>query len=69
MQANFSVAYDCYSLKTISDFYNKAYKKCLDKQIVHVTKGPCRRLLTGALTYSIYSASQADIYFYITPLK
>ena len=23
MQANFSVAYDCYSLKTISDFYNK----------------------------------------------
>lgn len=52
MQANFSVAYDCYSLKTISDFYNKAYKK----QIVHVTKGPCRRLLTGALAYSIYSA-------------
>lgn len=26
MQANFSVAYDCYSLKTISDFYNKSYK-------------------------------------------
>lgn len=26
MQANFSAAYDCYSLKTISDFYNKAYK-------------------------------------------
>lgn len=68
MQANFSAAYDCYSLKTISDFIIK-HIKCLDKQIVHVTKGPCRRLLTGALTYSIYSAYQADIYFYITPLK
>lgn len=26
MQANFSAAYDCYSLKTISAFYNKSYE-------------------------------------------
>lgn len=68
MQANFSVAYDCYSLKTISDFIIK-HIKMLRQANCTCDKRPLPRLLTGALTYSIYSTSQADICFYITPLK
>ena len=59
MQANFSTAYDCYSLKTISDFYifnTKISKLQISLQSSRTSKGPCRRFPTGALAYSIYSA-------------
>ena len=40
MPANFSVAYDCYSLKTISDFYNKAYKIAWTNKLYAFQKAP-----------------------------
>ena len=40
MQANFSVAYDCYSLKTISDFYNYAYKIAWPNKLYMRQKAP-----------------------------
>lgn len=72
MQANFSALYHGCSLKTILNFYifnTKISQLQISLQSSRTTKGPCRQLPTGALAYSIYSASQADICFYITPLK
>ena len=40
MQANFSAAYDCYSLKTISDFYNYAYKNAQTNKLYARQKAP-----------------------------
>lgn len=54
MPANFSVAYDCYSLKTISDFYifnTKISKLQISLQSSRTSKGLCRRLPTGALQF------------------
>lgn len=57
MPANFSVAYDCYSLKTISDFIIKQIKLLRQTNCTHVKKPLPAIIDRGLGLFNLFSSS------------